>query len=130
MLQLFHDSPQVSHGGMQDTMYMMKAHYVFPRMSTIVSEYVKSCHECQARKITKGYAHNTITAYKTPSEPFSVWEMDLYGPLPRTALGNVYIFTAVDLFSKFLYVLPLPTKDAMTVSEALLALFTTDGVTR
>ena len=128
ILQLFHDSPLGAHGGIQDTIDRVKEHYYFPRLATIVSNYVKSCHDCQARKVTKVQVKNAIVAYPTPMAPFSVWEIDLFGPLPRTAQGNAYVFTALDLFAKFLYAVPIAAKDALTVSESLWRLFTTFGV--
>ena len=127
VLHLFHDSTLAAHGGIQDTIDRIKEHFYFPRLTTVVSEYVLSCHACQARKITKSHAQNEIVAYPTPSAPFSVWQIDLYGPLPCTSQANTYIFTAVCMFSKFLYAVPIRNKDAVTVSEALFQLFTTYG---
>lgn len=98
----------------------------------VVSDYVRSCHDCQcqSRKITKVHIKNAITAYPTPTEPFLVWEVDLYGPLPCSSRGtcNTYIFAAVDMFSKLVFAKPLANKDAATVSEALFDLFTQYGV--
>ena len=128
VLKLFHDSPLGAHGGIQDTIDRIREHYYFPRLATIVSDYVKSCHECQARKVTKIHRQNTIVAYPTPSAPFAVWEVDLYGPIPITAQGSTYIFTALDMFSRYLYAVPIPRKDAITVAEALFSLFTTFGI--
>lgn len=92
-----------------------------------MSDYVRSCDQCQSRKITKIHTKSAIVAYPTPQEPFSVWEIDLYGVLPLTNRGNTYLFTAVDMFSKLLYAKPIPNKDAITVSEALMDLFTQFG---
>ena len=126
-LHLFHDSTLAAHGGIQDTIDRIKEHFYFPHLATIVSEYVQSCHACQARKITKSHAQNEIVAYPTPDAPFSVWQIDLYGPLPCTSRANTFIFTAICMFSKFVYAVPIRNKDAVTVSEALFQLFTTYG---
>lgn len=128
VLKLYHDSTLGAHGGIQDTIDRIREHYYFPRLATVISDYVKSCHECQARKVTKFHKQNTIVAYPTPCAPFAVWEVDLYGPIPITALGSTFIFTALDMFSKFLYAVPIPRKDAITVAESLFRLFTTFGV--
>ena len=127
VLQLFHDSTLAAHGGIQDTIDRIKEHFYFSRLATIVSQYVQSCHACQARKVTKVHSKNAIVAYPTPVAPFSVWQIDLYGPLPCTSRANTYIFTAICMFSKFLYAVPIRNKDAVTVSEALFELFTTFG---
>lgn len=91
-------------------------------------EYVKSCDFCQKRKMTQDATKSNITAFRMPSEPFEVWEIDLYGRLPPTSDGDSYIFTAVDLFSKYLFATPIRNKDALTVSNALFKLFTYFGV--
>ncbi|KAK3096224.1 hypothetical protein FSP39_024622 [Pinctada imbricata] len=96
-------------------------------MAFRVNEFVKSCHECQNRKMTKIPTKAGIVSYPTPKQPFDVWQIDLQGPLPTSYRGNAYIFTATCMFSKFLFTTPIPNKDAITVSEALHKLFTTYG---
>ena len=128
VLKLHHDSTLGAHGGIQDTIDKVKEHYYFPQLAAVVSDYVKSCPACQRRKITRVHTKNAITAYPTPSRPFSVWQIDLYGPIPVTSRGYSYIFTSVDMFSKYLYAKPLLNKDAMSVSEVLFDMFTTFGV--
>ena len=57
--------------------------------------------------------------------------MDLqYGPVPISRSGNSYIFTAIDLFSKFLFAEPIPNTDPLTVATALFKLITQFGVCR
>lgn len=88
ILQLYHDSPLGAHGGIQDTIDKIKEHYYFTKLSTIVTDYVKSCPDCQKRKVTS-HTKSKITAYPSPSGPFQVWEVDLYGPLPVTTSGRI-----------------------------------------
>ena len=128
VLQLYHESPLSGHGGIQCTIDRVKEHYFFDRLTTIVTDYVRSCADCQKRKLTNTRMKNAVTSFPSPSQPFSVWEIDLYGPLPCTSKGNAYLFTAVDLFSKLLFVKPIPNKDAASVCEVLLELFTQYGV--
>lgn len=128
VLKLYHECPLSGHGGIKDTVDRVKEHYYVDRLADIVSDYVRSCHACQSRKITTVHIKNAITAYPTPAEPFSVWEVDLYGPLPCISKGNAYILTAIDMFTKFVFAKPIPNKDAATVCEALLELFTQYGV--
>ena len=127
ILKLYHDSPLGAHSGIQDTIDRVKENYFFNRLSQIVSDYIRTCDQCQSRKITKVHTKSAIVAYPTPQEPFSVWEIDLYGVLPLTNRGNTYLFTAVDMFSKLLHAKPIPNKVAITVSEALIDLFTQFG---
>ena len=128
VLELCHDSPLAGHGGIQDTVERIREHFFFTNLVSIVGDYVRSCHQCQSRKLTTAHFKNRITSYPTPKEPFSVWEIDLYGPLPTSQRANTYLFTAVDMFSKFLFARPLPNKDAISVSEILFEIFSTYGV--
>ncbi|VDI28016.1 Hypothetical predicted protein [Mytilus galloprovincialis] len=107
---------------------MLKEHYYFPKLLQSVTDYVRSCHDCQSRKVTQVKTKAGIVAFKTPEAPFQVWQMDLYGPVPVSAKGNSYIFTAVDAFTKFLVAEPIPNKDALTVAEVLFKLVSQYGV--
>lgn len=84
ILHRYHDSPLAAHGGIQNTLDKIKEHYFFPKMSQIISNYVKSCQMniAKKRKISRASTKSSITSYPTPVEPFEVWEIDLYGPLP------------------------------------------------
>lgn len=124
VLGVYHDSPMGGHGGIQDTLDKIKEHFYCPKIATLVYNYVKSCDFCQRRKMTQNATKSKITAYQMPSTPFEVWEIDLYGRLPPTPDGDSYIFTAVDMFSKYLFAIPIRNKDALTVSNALFQLFT------
>ncbi|CAC5395633.1 unnamed protein product [Mytilus coruscus] len=128
VLRLYHDSPLSGHGGIQHTADMLKEHYYFPKLLQSVTDYVRSCHDCQSRKVTQVKTKAGIVAFKTPEAPFQVWQMDLYGPVPVSAKGNSYIFTAVDAFTKFLVAEPIPNKDALTVAEVLFKLVSQYGV--
>ncbi|KAK3106454.1 hypothetical protein FSP39_020404 [Pinctada imbricata] len=128
VVKFCHESTLGSHGGIQDTIDKMKDRFFFKGMASYIANFVRSCEQCQSRKVTKRHTQEGIKAFPTPSLPFQVWEADLYGPLPTSYRGNTYIFTAVDLYSKFLVATPLANKDAMSVATALFDLFTSYGV--
>jgi hypothetical protein len=56
--------------------------------------------------------------------------MDLCGPFPLSSAGHSYIFTAIDMFSKFLYAELIANCDSLTVCNVIYRLFTTFGVCR
>ena len=47
IFKLFHDSTFAAHGGIHDTIDKTQEHYYFLKLSATVSDYVKSCPECQ-----------------------------------------------------------------------------------
>ena len=128
VLKMSHDAPLGGHNGIQNTLDRIKENFYFPRMGKIVTDYVRSCHQCQTRKVTNLKTQAKMVAYKTPNEPFQVWQIDLFGPVKASVNGNQFIFTAVDMFSKFLYVRPLRNKDMITVSNAIFQLVAQFGV--
>ena len=130
VLQLYHESAMGAHCGIQATLDLVREHYFFPRMSVIISDYVRSCHECQTRKVANTRTKMGIKSYPLPTGPFQVWQMDLYGPLPVTSSGCSYVFTAVDMFTKVLFAEPLRNKDSISVAHALFKLFCTYGTCR
>lgn len=128
VLNVVHDSPLGGHSGINNTLDRAKEHFFFPRMGKIVTDYVQSCHFCQIRKVSNKKTKQSIVSFPTPAEPFQVWQIDLCGPYPVSPNGNSYVFTAVDMFSKFMFAFPLRNKDAATICEALYHMFTTYGV--
>lgn len=129
VLSMYHDSPLGGHGGIQHTIDLIKEKYFFPKLAQKVSDYIKSCHACQSRKMTKINTTAGIVAYRTPASPFQVWQIDIYGPISQVSpKGNKYICTAIDLFSKFVFAESIPTADTITVSEVLFKMVTQFGV--
>ncbi|CAG2254502.1 unnamed protein product [Mytilus edulis] len=128
ILFMVHDSPLGGHSGIQNTLDRLRDDFYFPRMGKIVTDYVASCHDCQSRKVTNLKTKAKIVPYRTPSEPFQVWQVDLFGPLKTSPNGNQYLFTASDMFSKYLFVLPIRNKDMLTVSNAVFSLVSQFGV--
>ncbi|CAG2243081.1 unnamed protein product [Mytilus edulis] len=128
IMEIFHDSPMGGHGGIQNTIDLISEHFYFDKLPSLVTEYVKSCHDCQSRKMTKAHTKTGIISYRTPSGPFQIWQVDLYGPLPTSQRSYTHILSAIDMFSKFVYNVPIPNCDAMTVSYALFDMFCQFGV--
>lgn len=128
VLRLAHDSPLGGHCGINNTIDRIREFFFFPRMGKIITDYVRSCHECQTRKTSNMKTKAKIVAYPVPTQPFQVWQIDLLGPLPICSSGNSYVFTALDMFSKFVFALPIRNKDVATVSEAIFQLTTNFGV--
>jgi hypothetical protein len=78
--------------------------------------------------MTQAHTKSGIISYSIPSEQFQVCQIDLYGPLHMSQRAQLHIFSAIDMFSKFVCNVPLPNCDAMTVSQAMFDLFCQFGV--
>ena len=97
-------------------------------MGPIITYYVRSCQDCQKRKATKYHTKSGITAYPQPKQPFKVWQIDLFRPLPPSGQGLTYVLTCIDMFSRYLVTIPLANKDTISVASALTQVFTKYGV--
>ena len=128
VIQLYHDSPMSGHAGITDTLDRVKEHYFFQRMGPIITDYVRSCQDCQKRKATKYHTKSGITAYPQPKQPFEVWQIGLFGPPPPSGQGLTYVLTCIDMFSRYLVTIPLANKDTISVASALTQVFTKYGV--
>ena len=128
LIQLYHDSPMSGHAGITDTLDRVKEHYFFQRMGPIITDYVRSCQDCQRRKTTKHHTKSGITAYPQPKQPFQVWQIDLFGPLSPSGQGLTYVLTCIDMLSRYLVTIPLANKDTISVASALTQVFNKYGV--
>lgn len=106
-----HDA--VGHWGASATLERVRSRFWWPRIVKEVSDYVKSCHECQLCDNRK----NTFCGNKQPVEKlFSTFSMDFAGPLPQSQHGNQYLLLAVEHLSR--WVILKPTK-SQTSTEAI-----------
>ncbi len=105
----------VAHPGVDKTYALLRQQYFFSRMKDHVRAYVEACAGCQApRSVLVRPQHlNPL-----PIEPFNHrWHLDLAGPYPETVGGNCYIAVAVESYTKFVEVLPMPNKTAAQVAR-------------
>jgi hypothetical protein len=70
ILKRYHESPLAGHIGIQQTIDSLSEQFYFSRLPSIVSDFVRSCHECQERKMTKAHTKSGRVAYKPPSQTF------------------------------------------------------------
>src|SRR6266496_2945899 len=51
--------------------------------------------------------------------PFERWGVDLAGPFPHSTKGHEYILTAIDVFTKYMILVAIKDKTAVTVAKAI-----------
>ena len=62
------------------------------------------------------------------TEPFKKIAINIVGELPRTTTGHKYILTIVDYATWYPEAIPLRTRNAKTVAEALIQYFSGVGI--
>ena len=53
VLKIYHESPMSGHRGIKHTVDIISEHFYFQKLPSIDTNFVKSCHVCQSRKIIK-----------------------------------------------------------------------------
>ena len=80
--------------------------FFWPTVLANAEYLVKTCDACQfyAKAI-----HQPAQALQTIpiSWPFAVWGLDIVGPLPRSVGGYLFLFVAIDKFTKWPEVQPV-----------------------
>lgn len=113
ILKLYHGSLLGGHVG-RDKMYKtIKKFYKWDKMIEDIANHVKKCSICEKTKV--------ITNTKVPMQISSLGEslfdhtfIDFVGPIPASAMGNKYIFTATCDLTKFLVAVPVSDCSALT----------------
>ena len=83
----------IGHWNLKTTRQFVTERYWWPDFYKEVTDYVKSCDECQKAR--------PITYYKTTlclpiSSLFDVFCIDIAGPFPATSSGNRFVLVAVE----------------------------------
>lgn len=88
-------------------------------MEAEVKEYVKSCHDCQTRKLLQLPKAGLLQPIAV-GRPFEKVGIDLLGPFPRSENGNKFIIVATDYFTKYVITKALPDGSALEVAKFFL----------
>jgi len=117
-LRLAHSIPVAGHGGVLVTLKRLELFAFFPNMKKIVKEYCSSCDICLRCKPGK-HIPVPLLRYPEVSRPFERVHMDIVGPYPESE-GFRYILTVVDALTKYLFAIPLKSKDSLEVAKAFM----------
>lgn len=128
VLHTAHENPIAGHFSHNKTMSKIASDFYWPGAALDVRTYCRSCDVCQrmSQKRTK-----PVPLVKMPiiDTPFSRISMDIVGPLtPMSADGHRYILTVIDWATGFPEAVALKSIDSISVSEALLAIFSRVGI--
>jgi hypothetical protein len=113
-----HHNTGTAHLGVEKTLAHVSQRVYWPSWRTDTERY---CRQCAVyRTVQHGIAprYGEMKPY-TDSGIGDRFHIDLTGPHPSSHQGSVYILTAIDAFSRFLFCDPLKNKNALTVATAL-----------
>ncbi|XP_072943325.1 uncharacterized protein [Epargyreus clarus] len=113
-----HDSPTSGHGGIERTLHRIAERFYFPGMRRYVTEYLKTCVECQRYKPSNVKPAGLLQT-PVPAQRFEVVAVDLFGPLPKGPLGERWILIVEDTTSKWVELFALTEATAMICAKTL-----------
>ena len=97
----------------------------WPSIAVEARNLVAACTACQRFIVSRQGFHplQPIVA----NYPMSHVAVDLAGPLPRSPRGNVYLLVLICLFTRFVFLRALPSKEAQIVAAVLYLIFCEAG---
>ncbi|XP_037799853.1 uncharacterized protein LOC119594838 [Penaeus monodon] len=121
-MHLAHAGATAGHPCVYRTYCKLRDYFYFPNMLATVKEYVGTCRSCQKRK---GMAyHAPLAAAPQASYPLERVSADLM-ELEVTSQGNKYVLAFIDQLTRYVQLIPLPSKEAETVADAFINQFVT-----
>lgn len=106
VIYLFHDAVEAGHPGRDETLRAIKNNYYWNAMDREIKEYVQTCLICATVKTAR--QAEVPQRPHTPRRPWEMVSIDILGPYETSSNGNSYAIIAVDLFSKWVEVQPVP----------------------
>ncbi|GFW83670.1 hypothetical protein TNCV_667831 [Trichonephila clavipes] len=119
ILQEYHDAPTAGHYGVENTYKKISSRYYCQGMKKFISEYIKTCPECNRYKPTNQKPAGLL---RTPvyAQRFKTLAIDLFGPLPETPTGKKWIFIVEHTSTKWVELFALAENCAKTLIEDIL----------
>lgn len=96
----YHDGIIGGHFGIDKTREKIITRYYWKGMGTFIRDYVKSCPDCQTKKLEQLPKAGLLNPIQVEG-PFEMVGIDFSGPFRVSAKGNRYIIVAIDHFTKW-----------------------------
>jgi hypothetical protein len=120
LLYRLHNSKLMGHQGVTKTVQEFRKHYYFPSFTEHLIDYIKNCSSClQVKPPSKSSLRAPLQPISSlQDKPGDLMQIDLVGRL-NPSNGFTHIPTGMDVFTKYLFAIPLRTADATSVENAL-----------
>ena len=124
LLYRIHNTKFMGHKGMGKTITEFRKKFYFPGFTEYLVDYIKNCQSCTQIKPIKA---SLITPpmqqmMSKVAYPGNMMQIDIVGAMKESG-GYTYILTAIDVFSRYLFAMPMRKQSAMAVAHALVGVF-------
>lgn len=120
ILEEAHDDPVGSHMGFSKTFDKIRTRYYWDNFKRDIYEYVKSCSDCQTRKIPRQGPAGMMQLVPIPDTAFEKVGIDIMGNFPQSDKGNKYIVTAICYNTRYLETRAIADQRAETIAKFFL----------
>ena len=106
------------HDGVLKTKERIMQSYYWPGMDNDITLHIQKCHECQIRKPSRASPplQSPLPQCTAPNQRIHA---DLFGPLRAPGSNKKFILCVTDAFSKYVELVALTNKEALTVTSAI-----------
>ena len=120
-----HNSPSGGHLGMGRTIEEFRKRFYFPGFTEFLLHIIKNCLTClQLKKNSSRYQTPPLQPVSSlQSFPGDMMQIDIVGPFRSTVYK--FVLTGIDVFSKYLFAIPLTNVSADTIARELTKIFFT-----
>jgi Integrase zinc binding domain/Integrase core domain len=112
-------SQLVGHDGIYKTKERLLQCFYWPGMDADIAAHLKSCHRCQMCRTYDCPLPALLSSLPQPTEPNQHIYADLFGPLKTSDSFKKFILCMTDALTKYVELVPLPNKEANTVTNAI-----------
>ncbi len=106
IMSVLHDSPFMSHGGIDKTIEQFNRYFVMNHSARMIRDYIKHCDSCQRVKIVNRKPAGLLKPLDIPTTRWSHVSMDFIVHLPKTKKNSDSLFVVVDRFTKRAHFVP------------------------
>ena len=118
-----HNSPTGGHLGIVRTAKEFRQRFYFPGFTEFLTAYIKNCLSCSTlKRVSKRQLNPPLQPISSEQLfPGDMMQIDLVGPFQSPIYK--YVLSGIDVFSKYLFAVPLTSAHAGTIAKALVSIF-------
>ena len=118
-----HNSKTAVHFGIAKTVEEFRKTFNFPNFTEFFISSIKNCLTClQLKHVPSNFLKTPLQPVSSPnSYPGETLQIDLVGPLKSPV--HRYVLTAIDVFTEYLFAVPLTNVRAETLARELASIF-------